>query len=244
VETNREAEEVTRLKAPEEMIAQDPEVKKVHAAIHDLEARRDRAKALLEAKERERQVREEALEYEAILNPIKIAAYLKEVMAKSNLPEDRALANQFQRLAWENELCPESACVWAVHSFGKSYDEWQEEKKNNSEFEGEPTFKEYVQRVFWRWIWSNRTLGCKCPECRKRLAIGTDEEGELTRLTCFSERCRESTFHQVCPICEQVDLEDNHMVYLPERKAFYCKYCKIKIKADLPPLLKARSDRI
>jgi len=245
VQTGREAEEVSRRNALEETVAQDPEVRKVHAAIHDLEARRDKAKALLEAKEREKQVKEEALEYEAILNPIKIAAYLKEVMTKSNLPEDQALAFQFEWLVWGKGLSAKNACVEAVRSFGKSYDEWQEEERNSSEFEGEPSFNEYLRRVFWRWVYSNHTMDCRCPQCRKRLTIETDEEGRLTRLTCSSERCREDAFHgaryNVCPVCRHVDSEENLMVYLPQRKTFYCKYCNVEINAHQPPLIKGHA---
>ena len=244
VETDREAEEVTRSKALEQTIAQDPEVKKVRAAIQDMEARRDRARALLEARELEKRVREEALEYEAILDPRKIAAYLKEVMAKSNLREDRALVNQFEWLVWDKKLSPEDACLEAARSFRKSYEAWQAEEKNHSEFEGEPTFKEYVQRVFWRWVWSDQTLDCKCPECRKRLTINKDEKGELTYMTCSSERCRNNAFHHVCPVCKQIDSEENHMVYLPKRKGFHCKYCNVEIKAHPLPLLKVGFDCI
>jgi hypothetical protein len=244
METNTQAEEVTRSKALEQTVAQDPEVRKVHAAIQDMEARRDRARALLEARELEKRVREEALEYEAILDPRKIAEYLKEVMAKSNLREDRALVNQFEWLVWDKKLSPEDACAEAVRSFHKSYEAWQAEERNHSEFEGEPTFKEYVQRVFWRWIWSDQTLDCKCPECRKRLTINTDEKGELTYMTCSSERCRKSALHHVCPVCKQIDSEENYMVYLPKRKLFYCKYCNVEIKAHPLPLMKVGSDCI
>lgn len=228
-----EAEEVTRRKALERVVTQDPEIKKVQLAIQDMEARRDRAKALLEARELEKRVREEALEYEAILEPRKIAAYLEEVMAKSNLQADRALANQYRWLVWNKKLSPEDACVEAVKSFGKSYDEWQAEYKNYPEFECKPTLKEYVQRVFWRWIWNNRTLDCKCPECGKRLTINNDEKGELTHMTCTSERCWKNFsqyFFHLCPVCKQVDSEENPMVYLPKRRTFYCKSCNLEIK--------------
>jgi uncharacterized protein YbaR (Trm112 family) len=219
----------------EQAITQDPEVRKALQAVHDMEARRDRAKALWEARELEKQAREEALEYEAILEPRKIAAYLAEVMAKSNLAADRALANQYLWLVRKKKLSPEDACVEAVKSFGKSYDEWRAPFVNYSEFEYEPTLKEYVQRVFWRWIWSNGTLDCRCPECRKRLTISKDEKGELTRMACSSEHSTKSLGHYLshyCPVCEQVDPDQILMVYLPMMRVFYCRSCGTRIKAE------------
>jgi uncharacterized protein YbaR (Trm112 family) len=229
-----EAQDASEGKAEDQAITQDPEVRKALQAVHDMEARRDRAKALWEARELEKQVRVEALEYESILEPRKIAAYLAEVMAKSNLAADRALANQYLWIVRKKKLSPEDACVEAVKSFGKSYDEWRVQFENRPEFEYEPTLKDYVQRVFWRWIWSNRTLDCKCPECRKTLTINKDEKGELTRMTCPSEQCPKSLgqdFFHYCPVCEQVDSEEIPMVYLTMTRVFHCRSCGLRITA-------------
>jgi transcription elongation factor Elf1 len=45
-----------------------------------------------------------------------------------------------------------------------------------------------------------------------------------------------------CPVCEQVDSEENLMVYLPKRRVFYCKSCNLEMKAK--PMSKVWFDSV
>jgi hypothetical protein len=74
------------------------------------------------------------------------------------------------------------------------------------------------------------------------MTMSTDEKGELTHMTCSSERCWKSVdsyFFHLCPACEQVDSEKNPMIYLPKRRAFYSESCNLNKSV---PTLKAESE--
>jgi hypothetical protein len=138
------------------LAVEDERVKEFLVKTSEWKKRGDRAKALLDAKKREKEARTEALRMEAQLDPRKIPAYLEDM----NSP----LLNDLREACVIEKESLEDACVKAVEN-------WDPNACSKSK-----TFHDYVEYCISEWTWSVRldnaikkyskmTFDCCCLEC-------------------------------------------------------------------------------
>jgi len=216
------------LKSLQRVAPSIPELRKDLAEIHSFKARRDRAKAEYEAKRLKKRLMEEALEYEARLNPGKLITYVDGVLGETVIYRD------FHKWCKRRKLSPEDACAEATERH-MSFEEWIEDKAAEKPRK-RPEFVDYVQDLLGNWIYmskmealleeySDTYLDPNCPRCGTRLKI----EEPLTDFTC--PRCLK-TYHFFCPVCEELDHEKTKMMYRPKEGTFQCRWCGLNQKVE------------
>jgi hypothetical protein len=193
------------------------------------EKRGDKARALLEAKRKEREARLEALKGEAELDPKNIPVYLEAL--------DSSLSHRVLRELRE-------ACKLAKVSLkvgcAKAFEDW------NSNLHPEiKAFEETVDECLSQWAWSARmehatkkyagtTFDCRCSKC--------DVKYEYSKYHPFNDftcpKCWNTVYYP-CPICEKGWPSEQQLEYDPKTNMLSCPLCGNSYNV-IPPALERR----
>jgi hypothetical protein len=217
VEEARKASRVRSERVGKDLSAvEGEEVKDVLAKALGWEKRRDKAKAGLDAKKREKEARIEALRMEAQLDPRKIPAYLEEM----NSP----LLGDLREICAIEKDSLEDACVKAVEY-------WDPNARSETK-----TFDDYVKYCISEWAWwvrlnnaaekySRMTFDCRCPECN----IKYEYAARYYDCSADSFKCPNcgKTVYYPCPICKEAWRSGERLEYDRERNTLHCSIISI-----------------
>jgi len=230
IRKTEKATEASRMRGKQEKDlseVEDERVKEVLDKTVEWKKKRNKTKALVEAREQERKIRLEALNYEAQLDSRKIPVYLEAV----DSPLSRGLLRDLREACKLERVSLEEGCFEAVEYWGR-----------NARTETK-TFEDYVECCLSNWTWSLRlvnaikkysqmTFNCCCPECNVKYEYFNyyDSSADFKCPNCGK------TVYYPCPICKEALRSEERLEYDPERNTLHCSSCGTHFDVTPPAL--------
>jgi len=228
IRQTEKATEASRMRRKQEKDlseVEDERVKEVLDKTMGWKKERDKAKALVEAREQETKTRLEALKYEAQLDSRKIPAYLEAV----DSPLSGGLLRDLQEACKLERVSLKEGCSEAVEDWGRSA---RTETK---------TFEDYVEYCLSNWTWlvrlikamnkySRMSSDCRCSECNVEYEYSTCPPSDFKCPNCGK------TVYYECPVCREAWRSEERLEYDPKTNKLHCSSCGTHFDVAPPAL--------
>jgi len=207
---------------------EDERVKEVLARVLKWEKRGDKARALVEARKREKEAKLEALKGEAELDPKKIPVYLEAL----DSPLSRRVLRDLREACKLEKVSLKVGCVKAFEDWNPN---WHPEIK---------TFEDTVEQCLSQWARSVRinnatnkytgtTFDCLCSKCDVKY-----EYRDISPANTFTCPKCWNTVYYPCPVCREGWRSEEQLEYDSETDTLCCPKCKNSYNVTPPALNK------